>query len=110
MALREDIQGSVRPCTPERPGLPGRHPSHGRDGKRPANRSLAMSPDYPESSHELVAAEEVEVWWGAYAGRTLLPGFVLCGLVTVGLMGALYVWGDPQHPNPRYVTYLLVAP
>ncbi len=31
-------------------------------------------------------AEEVELWWGAFSGRTLLPSFLVCLLLT-GLIG-----------------------
>jgi hypothetical protein len=37
----------------------------------------ATSPERPPSD-----AEEVELWWGAYAGRTMAPGFVVCGVLT----------------------------
>jgi hypothetical protein len=29
--------------------------------------------------------EEVDVWWGSYASRTMLPSFVLCVAATVGI-------------------------
>ena len=31
-------------------------------------------------------AQEIDVWWGSYAGRAMLPGFLLCGLLTVFLL------------------------
>src|SRR5260370_3440080 len=33
-------------------------------------------------------AEEVDVWWGSYAARTLTPSFIVCGLVTLLVLGA----------------------
>jgi hypothetical protein len=27
-------------------------------------------------------AEEVDLWWGSYAGRTMTPSFLVCGLLT----------------------------
>ncbi len=30
--------------------------------------------------------EETDIWWGSYAGRTMLPGFLLCLLLTIVLL------------------------
>lgn len=30
--------------------------------------------------------EEIDIWWGSYAGRTMLPGFLLCLLLTILLL------------------------
>jgi uncharacterized membrane protein YdbT with pleckstrin-like domain len=35
-----------------------------------------------------VRGQEVDVWWGSFAGRTLTPSFALCTLLT-----ALIFWG-----------------
>jgi len=45
----------------------------------PAADNLSDPPPQP-------AAEEVDVWWGSYASRTMLPSFVACLLVTAGLV------------------------
>jgi membrane protein YdbS with pleckstrin-like domain len=39
----------------------------------------------PQAAHagEPMADEEVEVWWGSYAARTMLPSFVVCLVLTV---------------------------
>jgi hypothetical protein len=31
-------------------------------------------------------AQEIDVWWGGYAGRTMVPSFVLCGVLTAGIV------------------------
>jgi membrane protein YdbS with pleckstrin-like domain len=31
--------------------------------------------------------QEVDVWWGSYAGRTMAPDFVVCGLLTAATLG-----------------------
>jgi hypothetical protein len=33
-------------------------------------------------------AEEVDLWWGSYAGRAMLPSFAVCAVLTV-----LILWG-----------------
>jgi membrane protein YdbS with pleckstrin-like domain len=30
--------------------------------------------------------QETDIWWGSYAGRTMLPGFLLCLVVTIFLL------------------------
>jgi membrane protein YdbS with pleckstrin-like domain len=37
----------------------------------------------PQRASEL---EETDVWWGSYAGRAMLPGFLLCLLLTIILL------------------------
>jgi membrane protein YdbS with pleckstrin-like domain len=41
----------------------------------------APLPDKP------TVTEEVDVWWGAYASRTMLPSFLVCLFVTLFLLG-----------------------
>jgi hypothetical protein len=35
------------------------------------------------NANDLEADQEVDVWWGSYAGRTMLPSFLLCLVLTV---------------------------
>jgi membrane protein YdbS with pleckstrin-like domain len=44
----------------------------------------ASSPD--KSEPRVAEREEIDIWWGSYAGRAMLPGFMLCLLVTVLLL------------------------
>jgi hypothetical protein len=67
-----------------------------------------MSNAYPESQETPAAEEEVEVWWGAFAGRTAVPGFVLCALVTAVVCVGLYAWGVLQPA--RWWAFLLTSP
>lgn len=68
---------------------------------------LSVNPaDNPE------AVQEVDVWWGGYASRTMLPGFVLTGVLTLGI-GAVagllwYIVGVPAQVA-RYGAYVLVV-
>jgi len=56
--------------------------------------------------------QETDIWWGAYAGRTMMPSFVVCAFLT-----GLIVWGVwmfwPKNENrpylERYTTYILVG-
>lgn len=44
-------------------------------------------------------AEEVDLWWGGYSARAMVPTFVLCALLTVAIIvlaGSL--WGE-AHPQ-----------
>jgi hypothetical protein len=34
--------------------------------------------------------EEVDLWWGSYAGRTLTPSFAVCLLLTVAIYAAVH--------------------
>jgi hypothetical protein len=58
--------------------------------------------------------QETDIWWGAYAGRTMMPSFVICTLLT-GLL-VFVVWmlwpKNEDRPPPyleRYTTYILVG-
>jgi hypothetical protein len=56
--------------------------------------------------------QETDLWWGSYNTRALLPSFVVCGLVTLGVAGvAAYVWAaDDENPlRVRYTAYGLAA-
>jgi membrane protein YdbS with pleckstrin-like domain len=46
--------------------------------------------------------EERDVWWGAFAARSLTPAFLVCALLTGLLYGVLRPWG-------RLVPYTPVA-
>jgi hypothetical protein len=47
--------------------------------------------------------EEVDIWWGAFAGRTMVPLFVLCGLLTLGVWAlTLLLRRGPGLPIVRY--------
>jgi hypothetical protein len=58
------------------------------------------------------AAQETDVWWGAYATRAMLPGFVITGLVLVNIaIAAWYVQVrfEVDELAARYTAYLLMA-
>src|SRR5437588_6255394 len=57
-------------------------------------------------------AQEVDIWWGSYAGRSMWPSFLACLLVTGGLAwGAWYLWSyQDYHPQLlRLGVYCLAA-
>jgi membrane protein YdbS with pleckstrin-like domain len=49
----------------------------------PSPAVLAQNGERPDRGAEI---EETDVWWGSYSGRTILPGFLLCLLLTVLLL------------------------
>ena len=54
-----------------------------------------MRPEH-QANRDTAVAGEVDIWWGGYAGRTMLPSFVGCVLLTalIALIGwRLYVLG-----------------
>jgi membrane protein YdbS with pleckstrin-like domain len=56
--------------------------------------------------------QETDVWWGSYAGRTMIPGFVGCILLTALIIwGVWLIWPDPDNRPylERYTTYILVG-
>jgi hypothetical protein len=61
---------------------------------------------------ELDKNQETDVWWGAYAGRTMVPSLVLCGLVTAAVLGTgayLALARDPPPLHLRYTAYGLLT-
>ena len=56
--------------------------------------------------------QEVDIWWGAYAGRTMWPSFVVCALLTLAIGVAAFGWWqlNPKHPHlVRYTGYWLAG-
>lgn len=56
--------------------------------------------------------QETDVWWGSYAGRTMTPSFVACGLLTGILIWGVWLLWPQQENRPyleRYTTYILVG-
>lgn len=52
-----------------------------------------------ESSGLIDPAQEVELWWGGYAGRTMVPAFLLCALTSAAvLLIAQLVWREESVP------------
>ncbi len=56
--------------------------------------------------------QETDVWWGAYAGRTMLPSFVLCGLITVVVIVVWLTWVEYHlsELTARYTAYAVIGP
>lgn len=76
-----------------------------------AAREPASPPDQPPSVFS--DDQETDVWWGAFAGRTMLPSFILCALVTgVVVVMAWLGWLEYRMPEllARYLAYALIGP
>jgi|SRR5713226_3874927 len=110
-------------------------PDHSvREGETPSVESAPPVPGPPPLAEKIISAtrdspgianklerktepsidenQETDVWWGSYAGRTMIPGFVGCILLT-GLIiwGVWLIWPDPDNRPylERYTTYILVG-
>jgi membrane protein YdbS with pleckstrin-like domain len=59
-----------------------------------------------ESEQAEHATDEVDVWWGSYAGRALWPSFVFCGLLTAAIAAAAWYFYDAYQAHPRLMRYL----
>jgi membrane protein YdbS with pleckstrin-like domain len=67
---------------PDKPALPGAASSLSvPDATAPADRQNGEG-----HGKRALQTEETDTWWGSYAGRTMLPGFLLCLLLTVVLL------------------------
>src|SRR5262249_55737708 len=54
-----------------------------------------------------------DVWWGAYASRTMLPSFIVCGLITAGVTAVWLDWGVEYRLSEltaRYTAYAVIGP
>jgi len=100
------------PSTESTPSVPGPPPlaekiiSATRDSPGIANRlERQAQPNIDED-------QETDIWWGSYAGRTMTPSFIVCGLLTVLLIWSVWlIWPEPDNRPylERYTTYILVG-
>jgi membrane protein YdbS with pleckstrin-like domain len=75
----------------------------------PEAPALSTGDGVPSPGEEGDWVQEVDVWWGSYAGRTMLPSFVACALFTLAtLAGALYL-GIRYELNPLALRYSAYA-
>src|SRR5690349_9553514 len=54
------------------------------------------------------AKEESDVWWGSYAGRTMVPGFLVCLVVTILLL-ALDWYLQSRHSRSDLISSALLG-
>jgi hypothetical protein len=57
-------------------------------------------------------SQETDIWWGSYAGRTMTPSFIVCGLLTALIIWLVWLIWPKQENLPhleRYTTYILVG-
>jgi membrane protein YdbS with pleckstrin-like domain len=62
-----------------------------REGQ-PAGDGRAAPAPTPPATAEVVPAEEVELWWGAYSGWAMTPSFAVCVLLTGLIIWASWYW------------------
>jgi hypothetical protein len=77
-------------------------------------------PDIPSASPNVAAAEgdgplpppppaeEVDVWWGSYAGRTMLPSLAVCLLATALLAWPVWVFAPRGYFRMTYMSLAAV--
>src|SRR5436190_23066459 len=44
--------------------------------------------------------QETDIWWGAYAGRTMIPSFVICALLTGLLVWCVWIFWPKNEDRP----------
>jgi membrane protein YdbS with pleckstrin-like domain len=92
--------------------IPIGEPGHLDSAHSEAGVGRPMRPE-PHSAPDTVPhqpAEEVDVWWGGFAGRALVPSFHVCALLTILIIaGALYLGGWPGTPFVRASARLAIA-
>jgi hypothetical protein len=75
-----------------------------------------LVPD-PHESEQAAKADaegnqEVDVWWGSYAGRTMTPSFLLSALLTGIITWGVWFFWPANEDRPyliRYTDYILVG-
>jgi hypothetical protein len=87
--------GAAGPREDQGPG------SFERDGNS-AGRRLDSTAAAPAAVTAERALEEIDVWWGSYAGRKMVPGFVLSGLLTAVFFGLAWYFREWHGNVVRY--------
>jgi hypothetical protein len=49
--------------------------------------------------------QEVDVWWGSYAGRTMLPDFLICAVLTAAIAVATRIVASMVQLGPNFARY-----
>src|SRR5713226_9961117 len=88
------------PLTSPEPGPPASEDAAFRQEQQPAGNAPtpcsgpALSPP-PNATQERrgARAAEVDLWWGSYASRTMLPSFVLCVFLTGAIADLAWLLG-----------------
>lgn len=82
----------------------GRGPSELPSNPPSPREDEAYEPE--DGDREEHATEEVDVWWGSYAGRALWPSFVFCGLLTALIAVGAWYFYDAYQAHPTLMRYL----
>lgn len=63
----------------------------------------------PPSSGRLDGVQEVDIWWGAYSIRAMVPTFVLCALLSAAIIVLASVLWDEDHPQIIWHTAMVMV-
>jgi membrane protein YdbS with pleckstrin-like domain len=114
-AKKADLVGGSSPALPAPQAMAGQeHPKPVcKEGPESAPDSAPKPLAAPEVAPvDRIGAEEVDVWWGAFAGRALLPSFAVCVFLTLGaVVAAVYLQRryDLDPLAVRYAAYVIAA-
>jgi hypothetical protein len=80
----------------------------------PASAPVAVQPSQPALPDASVERkpraddQEVDVWWGSYSGRTMIPTFVVCTLLSASIaLIAVWLW-DEHWAHPQLMWHMTV--
>src|SRR5262249_42686499 len=92
----------ITPGAASKPSLPANRRSplpcrrrllHYCQTPRPGGFRMSVPPaDRPPKDSTLRRVEEVDVWWGSYAGRAMLPSFAVCTVLTALISFVTHWW------------------
>jgi hypothetical protein len=94
-----DLPGQLRP--PSVVFIPGNTPTDAQAACAIPNTTAQVTPLTPD---RVDATQECDLWWGSYAGRTMLPSFLVCLLLTGGI-----AWFGFAIARPMAQTIILGA-
>ncbi len=93
-------EGDVDTATPEAGPTTARAPSRAIEAATPGNETDASLTDI---------TQETDVWWGAYAGRTMAPTFALCALLSLNISLVVgWLW-DEEHLSAQLMWHAAVV-
>lgn len=82
----------MTPTSPDKPGSP-------EQPATPASAAPRSHLSDPPSSGRLDGGQEVDIWWGAYSIRAMVPTFVLCAILSLSIILLAAILWDEAHPQ-----------
>jgi hypothetical protein len=73
----------------------------------PEKPDKAAAPPAAPAAREL-AEEEVDVWWGGFYPGTMLPSFLVCGLLTGAIAWLVWLLLPREHFRPIFLLFATV--